>query len=133
MLNLSDLTIAHNKSKMKDHLENKLSMYLAVQKVCADNTSVWSSLPAYATSFSTFEGKISNIESVRLIQEQDTTGIAVDKSVSKDELVDKAIEVSTSIHAYAVALGNNELLESITFQGANWLEVEIRKSTLNAS
>ena len=107
---------------MKDNLENKLSMYLAVQKVCADNNSVWSGLPAFATSFSAFESKIGDIESVRLIQEQDTTGIAIDKSVLKDELADKAIEVSTAVHAYATEIGDNELLESINYSRSELLK-----------
>ncbi len=100
---------------MNDQQENKLSMYLAVQKVCADNNSVWSGLPAFVASFSSFEDKISDIEDVRLIQEQDTTGIAKDKTVLKEELVDKAIEVSTAVQAYASDNGDNELLESLNF------------------
>ena len=71
---------------MQDRQENKLSMYLAVQKVCTDNNGVWSGLPAFVSSFSAFEGKIADIEAVRLIQEQDTTGIAVDKTELREDL-----------------------------------------------
>ena len=100
---------------MKGSQENKLSMYLAVQKVCADNDSVWTGLPAFVGSFSAFEAKIAGIESTGQIQTEDKTGIAKDKSVLSDELVKKAIAVSTSVHAFAIDQKNNELLESIDY------------------
>ncbi len=107
---------------MQDRQENKLSMYLAVQKVCTDNNGVWSGLPAFVSSFSAFEGKIADIEAVRLIQEQDTTGIAVDKTELREDLVNKVIEVSTAVQAYASENEDNELLESVNYSRSELLQ-----------
>ncbi len=65
---------------------------------------------------------MADIEAVRLIQEQDTTGIAVDKSELREYLVNKVIEVSTAVQAYASENGDNELLESVNYSRSELLQ-----------
>lgn len=51
-------------------MENKLSMYLAVQKITNSNADVWSDLPAFKRNFNEYEGVLQKIKAVRLVQEK---------------------------------------------------------------
>lgn len=95
--------------------ENKFSMYFAVQKVCTDNNSVWSGLPAFVNAFGEFEGVIQSIQSNRLVQEQDTKGVTQDKGSAGGVLIEQALKVSTAVHAYATDVNNNTLREKINY------------------
>jgi hypothetical protein len=55
---------------MTNKMENKLSMYLAVQKVTNSNADVWSDLPAFKRNFNEYEGVLQKIKAVRLVQEK---------------------------------------------------------------
>ncbi|PCH95983.1 MAG: hypothetical protein COB85_04090 [Bacteroidetes bacterium] len=100
---------------MNSNQENKLSMYYAVQKVCADNNSVWTGLPAFVNAFGEFEAVIQGIQDNRVIQERDIKGVTQDKGGAADELIDQAFKVSTAVHAYATEVGNNTLREKINY------------------
>ena len=100
---------------MNDRQENKLSMYLAVQKVCNQNNSVWSGLGAFVTAFGDYEGIIQKIRDARLIQEGQTVGISENKQKDEDEMIDKTIEIGSAVFAYASDISNNELREKIDY------------------
>ena len=95
--------------------ENKLSMYFAVQGVCNENNTVWGGLPAYVSAFGDFEGVIQSIQGSRLVQEKDTKGVTQDKASAVEQVIEKALEVSTAVHAYATDTNNNELREKINY------------------
>lgn len=94
---------------MTDRQENKYSMYLAVQKACNNNSSIWSGFVALANAFSDFEAIMQQIEDARLIQEGNITGVAENKQKEEDEMIDKTIEVASAVFAYASDIGDNEL------------------------
>lgn len=100
---------------MNQTLENKLSMYLAVQKVCADNNSIWSGIVACATAITDLQNKVNQIVTVRQIQESNPTGITQDKAVRKEIMVNQAMFVKGAVQAYATNNGNNELFESVNY------------------
>lgn len=100
---------------MKNSQENKLSMYFAVQKVCADNNSVWNGLPAFVSAFTAFEDIIQGIQDQRVIQEMDTKGVTLDKGSAEEDLIDQALKVSTAVHAYATEINDNTLREKINY------------------
>jgi len=103
------------KIKMRKTQENKLSMYIAVQKVCADNNSVWNGLVACSNAISAFENKISDIVKSRQKQESNNKGIAEDKAEKRNKMVEKAMFVKGAIQAYATATQNNELYENVNY------------------
>ncbi len=100
---------------MNQTLENKLSMYLAVQKVCDDNSIVWSGIVACATAITDLQNKVNEIVTVRQVQESNPTGITQDKAVKKDVMVNQAMFVKGAVQAYATNTGNNELFESVNY------------------
>ena len=100
---------------MNNYQENKLSMYFAVQKVCADNNSVWNGLPAFVSAFTAFEDVIQGIQDQRVIQEMDTKGVTLDKGSAEEELIEVALKVATAVHAYATEINDNTLREKINY------------------
>lgn len=107
---------------MKQNQENKLSMYLAVQKVCADNISVWTGVAACVSAIAELETKINAIVSARQIQENDTKGIAEDKISRREKMITNAMFVKGAVQAYATDTSNNELYKSV-----DYTVTEIRK------
>jgi hypothetical protein len=107
---------------MKQNQENKLSMYLVVQKVCADNNSVWNGVAACVTAMAELETKINAIVAARQVQENDTKGIAEDKSNRREKMIAKAMFVKGAVQAYATDTSNNELYKSV-----DYTVTEIRK------
>lgn len=100
---------------MNRTLENKLSMYLAVQKVCADNNSVWSGIIACVTAVNNLNSKVLEIVDARQIQESSPSGITLDKAVRRDAMIDSAMFVKGAVQAFATDNGNNELYESVNY------------------
>ena len=98
---------------MNQTLENKLSMYLAVQKVCADNNSIWSGIVACATAITDLQNKVNEIVTVRQVQESNPTGITQDKQVKRDVMIEQAMFVKGAVQAYSTNTSNNELFESV--------------------
>lgn len=100
---------------MNQTLENKLSMYLAVQKVCADNNSIWSGIVACATAITDLQTKVNQIVTVRQIQENSPAGITQDKSAKREAMIDMAMFVKGAVQTFATNTGNNELFESVKY------------------
>ena len=100
---------------MNQTLENKLSMYLAVQKVCADNNSIWSGIVACATAITDLQNKVNEIVTVRQVQESNPTGITQDKQVKREVMIEQAMFVKGAVQAYATNTTNNELFESVNY------------------
>ena len=82
---------------MTDKQENKRSMYIAVQKVCNKNNSIWSGLPAFVDAFGDFETTIADIDMQRQIQEGKTTGITENKQKEEDEMIQISLEVAAAV------------------------------------
>ena len=100
---------------MTGNQENRYSMFLAVQKVCNDNNAVWGGVPAFVTAFGLFETGITNINSTRLQQEKDLKGIAEDKKVKEDDMIEKSLGLIGPLIAYANVTNNEPLRQEIDF------------------
>jgi len=94
---------------MKDIQENKLSMYLAVKLVCENFNATWSTLPAFADAFTEFRNKLKDFQKVVKTQSKNITGVAKDKEQEKEEMILKALQVTSAIYAFAKTNGNEEL------------------------
>ena len=86
---------------MKSSQENKLSMYYAVQKICGVNNSVWKGLPAFVSAFASLETNIGKIENALGIQVKNITGVTEDKGFIEDAMIEKTLQVSSAVFAYA--------------------------------
>ena len=100
---------------MTDKQENKRSMYIAVQKACNANNSVWSGLPAFVTAFGKYETAIAGIDTQRQIQEGKTTGITENKQKEEDEMIQATVEIAAAVFSYASKIGDNELKQKVNY------------------
>lgn len=100
---------------MKKHLEDKLSMALAVEQVMNNNNALWSSITAMGTAVTALSTKIASIKGVRNVQEQDVRGVAVDKESKKTDAINAGLPIIGGLKAYANATGNNTLLKKINY------------------
>ena len=100
---------------MTDIQDNKRSMYIAVQRVCNSNNSIWSGLPAFVDAFGEFENTITDIDNQRQIQEGRTTGITENKQKEEDEMIQITLEIAAAVYAYASIIGDNELRDKISY------------------
>lgn len=100
---------------MENFEEDKRSMYFSVKVVCNNNKPIWSGLVAFAEAFGEFETTISNIDTQRLIQEGETTGITADKQKVGEEMIQVTLEVAGAVYAYASKIGNNELMKKVNY------------------
>lgn len=106
---------------MTDKQENKRSMYIAVQKVCNQNNSVWSGLSAFVTAFGKFETVITGIDAQRQIQEGKTTGITENKQKEEDEMIQASVEIAAAVYAYAPKIDDNELKQKVNYTPSDLL------------
>lgn len=100
---------------MKQNQENKLSMYLVVQQVCAENNSVWNGVAACVTAIAELETKVNAIVSARQIQENDTKGISEDKINRREKMITKSMFVKGAVQAFATDTSNNELYKNVDY------------------
>lgn len=98
---------------MNANQSNKLNSHLAVQAVL-DGTTVWQSLPAFATGAEELDEHIASIESLAQTQASQS-GAAAEKAQSFQVLVDAAYEVAAATRACAVASSNKELARRVDF------------------
>ena len=82
---------------MNINQENKLSMYITVQKVTNYHKQTWENLPAFVNIFDNFQKKIQEIRDTRLVQEGQITGVTKDKAEAQNNAIEKGIQVSTAL------------------------------------
>lgn len=95
--------------------ESKLNMYRAVEQHCDDNSSVFASVAGFQTAFTNFKAKIASLIGTEQLSATPLTGIALDKTVSKQDLCQLAADAASMIYAFAVATSNIPLREEVNF------------------
>lgn len=95
--------------------EAKLNMYRVVEQYCDDNSAIVSTVIAFQTAFTNFKAKIALLVGSEQLSALPIKGIAVDKTVSKQDLSQLAADVASLISAFAAATSNNTLLEEVNF------------------
>ena len=100
---------------MKSKQENKLSMYYAVQRVCNANPLVWGGLPAFVTAFNDLKTSIGKVENILKIQERGILGVAKDKNVIRDSMIDLTLRIAGAVFAYASDTNNLILKGKVDF------------------
>ena len=94
---------------MNAKLENKLSMYLAVQLVLDRNKTTWQGLTALADAVTEFNQHVANIPPLAQTQSTPSAGITADKAQLRAAMAQAALEVAAATHAYAKKAKNNDL------------------------
>jgi len=100
---------------MNKKQENRLSMYLAVQKVTNFHSDVWKDHKAFRTLFAVFEGLLGKVREARLVQEGMITGVTKDKTVAQNKAIEKGVEVAKAVYAFASVTGKNKLKDRIAY------------------
>lgn len=95
--------------------ENQLSMFLSVEKVLQDNSTVWNSVPVMVTAVGNFTANLVALRKAIDAQAKPITGYAKDKRKALLDMVEKALEVRAAIFAYADTLDNNTLKDRVKY------------------
>lgn len=104
--------------------EAKLNMYDVVRTHCNGNSAIIETNAAFTTAFDEFKTKVAAIESAARISGANLTGIAADKSVSKQDLSRIASQTAGLIYAYAAKNGNNTLKQAVNFSASDLLRLK---------
>ena len=100
---------------MTKNQENKMSMYIDVQKVTNFHKAVWKDHPGFVTLFTNYEDQIDRIRQISEVQEGQITGVTKDKAEAHNLLADKGFQMSTAIFAFASFLDNNKLKDRVSY------------------
>jgi hypothetical protein len=95
--------------------EDTLNMYEATDSVLQSHAAIWTPNVPFNTAVGLFKAKVDAIEDLRDQQEEDTTGVAEDKSNKRQSLEDQTFLIGSIITAYASTTGNRELLQKVNF------------------
>ena len=111
---------------MNDIQSNKLKMFQAVQTVMDENASIWQDLTIVADVANKVKSIIVDILNIRQVQERDTTGITVNKTVIRDNLIQATVKVIRALVAFATVKKDYVLLGEV-----NYTKSELEKSRDN--
>lgn len=100
---------------MTDTQENKLSMFEATNAVMDANSAIWTPVDAVSDISIKVKSIITDIQDLRQIQELDTKGITVNKTVVRDELITATLKLINGISAYASITENYTLLGEVKY------------------
>ena len=107
---------------MLKRLENKLVMYHAVQSHLERNKSMWTSVPAMATTISDFELLLAEIETYRKLTQENKKGITQQKATQQALVIAHAYELSSVLYAMAIKKNNVILAAKVDFTETDLLK-----------
>lgn len=81
---------------MNSSQEAKLNMYNAVVTHCAANPAIVATVPAFQTALTDFQNIFGSIIETAQEEAQVIKGVAMDKAQAKKDLVQKAVDISSS-------------------------------------
>jgi hypothetical protein len=100
---------------MDTNQENFLTICVTTQETTNSNNSSWSGLPAFGNKYSVFNSKVSELNSLKEIQEKNLTGFAKDKSNKKNLMIDKTIKIIAGVKAYALDKNNPVIFNEVGY------------------
>lgn len=100
---------------MDTQQENFLTMCVTTQETTNANNSSWSGLAAFGNKYSVFNSKVSELNSLKEIQEKNLTGFAKDKSNKKNLMIDKAIKIIAGVKAFALDKNIPVILNEVSY------------------
>ena len=114
--------VAHhlNFCDMKNRITNKLKMYNMVKIICAQNLSVWSNTPAFVEAHQLFIEKLTVLRDQLNVQETAVSGVTKSKQEVLGKVVVLALTTSKALSAYALKIGDTELLARNLYSRSEW-------------
>lgn len=100
---------------MTDSQENKLSMYQATDAVMDANSTIWTPVTSVSDISTKVKAIIVEIQQLRQVQELDTKGITVNKTVVREELTTATLKLINGLVAFASFNENYQLLGEINY------------------
>lgn len=100
---------------MKRFQGNQLDMFLLVNHVLKEYTSVWSTLPAMQTTVNDFRTALTGVTTALGNQITRITGHRKEKRKALLAMVEMALQVRGGVMAYADIIADNALKESVNF------------------
>ncbi len=100
--------------------DNRLSMYLAVQKNCQANASLWSTNSVAVQAFADFEQCILTIQQNIRQQERPLTGVSREKADSHRLMIDKAYVLAQTLVTYGRAVHDLEMVHALEHSPSDW-------------
>ena len=108
---------------MTSDQENKLTMYLTVEKDCDANEDIWSNMPGFVDTFGRFKNLISEIKTQQEIQKGKTTGITKSKQREEDEMIQATILTASAVRAFASIIGDDKLMSKVNYSPTNLMRL----------
>ena len=100
---------------MTDKQENKLSMAKAVQLVLQNNSTIVSTIVAFATAATDLDNAIDTIDGIVQLQVKQITGKAIDKGSAEQTAIAAALELVGPTKSYARFINDNTLYETVDY------------------
>lgn len=97
---------------MNDRLENKLTMYRAVETLLDNNAAKTGPITALATSITNFKNLIGEIETAEQERQTATTGKTATKGEAEALLISEAVTIAAGLKALGSVTNDKELLEA---------------------
>lgn len=100
---------------MKKTLEDRFTMFYAVDTALDNHTATWTPLVPFTNAVTQFKAKIAAIEAEVEQQEKELDGYAMDKIGKKTKMIEKALQVANQVFAFAEDTSNTVLREKVDF------------------
>ena len=97
---------------MNDRLENKFTMYRAVETLMDNNAAKTGPIAALATAITNFKNLIGEIETAEQEKQTATTGKTASKGEAEAVLISEAVTIAAALKALGSVLNDKELLEA---------------------
>jgi len=97
---------------MNDRLENKITMYRAVETLLDNNAAKTGPITALATAITNFKNLIGEIETAEQEKQTATTGKTASKSEAESLLISEAVTIAAGLKALGSVTNDKELLEA---------------------
>lgn len=101
---------------MTEYQTAKHNMYGMILKEASNNESAVNLIPGFKDGINTLRAIHNEMESTRMLQEVDLTGIAADKQATIDDLADITVEVAGAVYSYADKKNNRTLMEKVNYK-----------------
>ncbi len=98
---------------MKKTLEDRFTMFYAVNAACDNHTAVWTPHVPFASAVTAFKAKITELEAEVETQGLELDGYAMDKGARKEAMVQLGLAVANKVFAYAEDNGLTVLREKM--------------------
>ena len=100
---------------MTDKQENKRSMFTSVKNLLYAHNGIWAGIPALEDAYEKFENILLKIDSQAQLQAGNIKGITKQKQKEEDEMIQFALEMATTVKAYASVIGDNDLKDKVSY------------------